>query len=86
MKSTRHRYHYAVCKIQRNKFKIQKEKLAESINDTQRFWSEILKIKPANRKVAQSISGVTGDRAISESFASKYTLYNSGPTSGTNLI
>ena len=48
MKKTRHTYHYAVCRLKRNKTRSIKLKLTEKSNNSARFWQEIKKLNHNN--------------------------------------
>ena len=81
MKRTRHQYHYAVrcCKKQ-------KQKLAEIISNSTRFWNEINKLNPTSKTMSNSIDDANSSKEISNLFYEKYRrLYNSVPTNANEL-
>ena len=87
MKRTRHQYHYAIRCCKKNKIRIQKEKLAENISNSNDFWREIKKINPANKVTTCVMDNVKGDTNITNIFFNKYkSLYNSVPTSDSDML
>ena len=80
MKRTRHRYHYAVCCCKRNVPELQK--LAETVTNSSRFWSELKKINLSHRISTFKIDNAVGKEEIVEKY--KY-LYNSIPTTKSKL-
>ena len=86
MRTTRHRYHYAVRRCKKQKQKHQRSKLAEHFLDPKMFWSEAAKISSADKQLTNIIGNALGPEAISQLFHEKYkTLYNSVPTSDSDL-
>ena len=99
MKRTRHQYHYAVRCCKKQKLEVQKQKLAENISHSTRFWKEINKLNPTSKTLSNSIDDANRSKEISNLFqnivhlygmpASKYEkyrrLYNSVPTNATEL-
>ena len=84
MRTTRHRYHYAVRRCRKQKH--QRSKLAEHFYDPKMFWSEAAKISSAHIQLTNIIGKASGPEAISQFFLKKYkTLYNSVPTSDSDL-
>ena len=86
MKRTRHQYHYAVQCCKKQKLEVQKQKLAENISHSTRFWNEINKLNPSSKTMSNSIDDANGSKEISNLFYEKYRrLYNSVPTNATEL-
>ena len=86
MRTTRHRYHYAVRRCRKQKQEHQRSKLAEHFHDPKMFWSEAAKISSADKQLNNIIGNASGPEAISQLFHEKYkTLYNSVPTSHSDL-
>ena len=64
-----------------NKLNIQKQRLAENIQNSTNFWREIKKISPANRLSTTIMDNANGDKEITSLLVNKYeTLYSSIPT------
>ena len=84
MRTTRHRYHYAVRRCRKQKH--QRSKLAEHFHDPKMFWSEAAKNSSADKQLTNIIGNPSGLEAISQLFHKKYkTLYNSVQTSDSDL-
>ena len=78
MRTTRHRYHYAVRRCKMQKQKHQRSKLAEHFHDPKMFWSEAAKILSADKQLTNIIRNALEPEAISQLFHEKYkTLYKS---------
>ena len=72
MKQTKHQYHYAVCRCNRNKLVIQKETLARNINKSIEFWTKLKKINPTSKVISSSIGSANGSTEITQLFYNKY--------------
>ena len=78
MKRTRHRYHYTVRRIKKNKIKLQKEKLTENFTNSKLFWNNVKNINPVNKTVPNVLDNKIGSQEITKLFVKKYkTLYTS---------
>ena len=86
MKRTRHKYHYTVRRIKKNKMNLQKEKLTEHLYDSNVFWRSLKNINPVNKTLPNVVDNKNGSHEINKLFVQKYkTLYTSAPTNDTEL-
>ena len=66
--------------------KVQKQKLAENISHSTRFWNETNKLNPTSKTISNSIDDAYGSKEISNLFYEKYRrLHNSVPTNANEL-
>jgi hypothetical protein len=78
-KKSRMQYHYAIRKCQQECNALKSKKMAECMvnNNVRGYWSEVRKIKGHAKKIPGMVDNISGDKNISELFASKFsTLYN----------
>ena len=78
-KRSRLQYHYAVKRCQQENNAMKSKRMAECMlsNDVRGYWSEVKRIKGNAKKIPGMVDNVSGDKNISELFASKFsTLYN----------
>ena len=86
MKRTRHHYHYAVRRCKKQNLECQKQKIAENISDSNKFWREVKRLKTTSKAIANCIDEANGAEEISNVFYEKYRmLYNSVPTDAHEL-
>ena len=64
MRTTRHRYHYAVRRCRKQKQKHQRSKLAEHLHYPKMFWSEAAKISSSDKQLTNIIGNASGPEAI----------------------
>lgn len=77
---TRARYHLAIKQLKHNEDNIRAKNMADAIlnNDSRNFWTEVKKVRKANKSVPTQIDGMSDERDVANLFASKYeTIYNS---------
>ena len=86
MKRTRHQYHYACVAVKKQNLEFQKQKIAENISDSNKFWREVKRLKTTSKAIANCIDEANGAEEISNVFYEKYRMpYNSVPTDAHEL-
>ncbi len=84
MKRTRHKYHYAVRRLKKDKIDIQKQKLADNLCDSKVFWRNLKNLNPVSKTLPIVVDKKQGASEISKVFVQKYqSLYTSVPTNDT---
>ena len=72
MKRTSHQYHYTVRRCKLSKQETQRTKLAENIDDSTMFWSELNKISSVGKQIRDTVGNASGSKDIAQLFHDKY--------------
>ena len=88
MKTTRHRYHYAIRHCKKNELALRKERLAQHFTGSKRdFWQEVKRTNRPKNHMPPVVDDATGAEAIAETFAQKYEeLFRSVPTRNEDML
>ena len=72
--------------VKKQNLEFQKQKIAENISDSNKFWREVKRLKTTSKAIANCIDEANGAEEISNVFYKKYRmLYNSVPTDAHEL-
>ena len=57
MKRTRHKYHYAVRRLRKNKLQLQRDRISDQMYDNDLFWSNIRNVNPKISSIPTTMDG-----------------------------
>ena len=58
MKNTRHKYHYTVRRLKKEKNNIKKQRLVETLCNSKLFWNNINKMNPTSSMLSDVVDNV----------------------------
>ena len=85
VKNTRHKYHYTVRRLKKEKINI-KKRLAETSCNGKLFWNNINKMNPTSSMLSDVVDNINTPKDVAPLLCGKYkNLYTSLPTNEVDL-
>ena len=68
MKRARHKYHYAVRRLRKNKLQLQRDRISDQMYDNDLFWSNICNVNPKISSIPTTMDGKQSQLEIASVF------------------